>query len=295
MKDASQVQSHPVPEEFRIFLKPVAEFFEKDTAAPSTPEGTRWRGSQAGQCGRKVAYETLGEPRTDPPTPADLWRMGLGTMVHAQLEPAIQHWLDTDESLVIDEEVSIKLGLHGYGHADMLLTTNDSDHKVLCELKTINGTGYKQAIGGAGPRHSALLQGALYAEALEADLLVICYLATELLGPGWADSRGFDNTTRFGAEWHYTREEFLPMAQAERLRLESITSMVHDRQDPSAAARAFAHSDPDIPANAEIVDPRTGLWREFSHTDVVLSQGKTWQCNYCSHQQRCIQDHDEGN
>ena len=268
--------------EHRLFVSRIAEAWAEGNEAPSQPEGTLWRGSWAGMCARMVAYQTLGMEKTNPPTTADYWRMGLGSVVHELLEPAIQKWLDNDKSVTVEEEMSVKLGEHGNGHIDMVL--NSKVGKIVLELKTINGFGYKMAVEkGEGPRHSHILQGAMYAKAVDADMLVIGYLAMENISPSRARSQGLDDIGRFASEWHSPKSEYMPLAIAETERLEGIAVAAH-ANGIADIPRRFAHSDPDIPFPAEISDPRTGAWTSGT------SFGKCWQCRYCDYQTRCITD-----
>ena len=279
----------PVEPDSRLILNRIGEFFT-GSEAPSLPEGTQWRGSWAGGCTRKIAYDMKGVEQTNPPSPADFWRMGLGSIVHEHLNPALEHWLDTDKSVILHEELSTQIGPNGWGHVDMVLELPDLNEKVVIELKTINGTGFKKSIQGEGPRHSALLQGSLYANALDADLLVICYLSVELLSPGWATAKGFDNLGRFGAEWHYTPDQFGPLGKQEQDRMEWIADLIFANDyEPNQIPRMFSESDPDIPAGAVINDPTNGAWT-LTNGESLIARGRTWQCNYCSHQDRCIAD-----
>ena len=277
---------HPIKADRRLILNQIGNFFWDDSPAPSVPSGTRWRGSQAGSCARQVTYDTLGYPSSNPITAADRWRMGLGTIVHSHLEPAIKRWAKSDPDLIIHEEMETKIGDNGYGHIDMVLELPKVHQKIVIELKTINGTGFKRSIQGEGPRHSAFLQGAMYAHALKADLLVICYLAVELLSPGWAEAKGFDNYGRFGAEWHYLPEQFMPAAEEEIKRLEKVTDTAH-RLGIDAIPRSFSYSDSDIPQGAEVIDPSTGAW-VLEQDGALISKGRAWQCNYCRYQDLCI-------
>ena len=275
----------------RLFVHRIAEHWAGGNEAPSTPDDMRWRGSQAGMCARMVAYETAGVEKTDPPSTADYWRMGLGSVVHELLKPAVDAWLATDDTVTIEEEISVRLGEYGDGHVVLVHRTNDNKTIVL-ELKTINGFGYKMCVEkGEGPRHSHVLQGALYANALDADLLVIGYLSMENISPQRAESQGIDDIGRFASEWHFTPDEFGPLAEQEAARLAGITDAIHDRGDDQTALevaslipRRFSHSDPDIPFPAEIQDSRTGRWM------MENQYGKVWQCRYCDYQTRCIND-----
>tara|TARA_R110000765_G_scaffold415340_1_gene516402 strand:- start:1002 stop:1646 length:645 start_codon:yes stop_codon:yes gene_type:complete len=213
--------------------------------------------------------------------------MGLGSVVHELLEPAIKKWLDKDDTVTVEEEISVSLGEHGNGHIDLVLNTA-SGQKIVLELKTINGFGYKMAVEkGEGPRHSHVLQGAMYAKALDADMLVVGYLSMENIAPARAESFGIDDIGRFASEWHYPKAEYMPLAIAETDRLEGIAVAAH-ANGVSVIPRRFAHSDPDIPFPAEIDNPATGAWR------FGTSFGKCWQCRYCDYQTRCTTDKANG-
>ena len=272
--------------ERRIILSHIGEEFAEGSPAPSMPDEKIWRGSMAASCSRQIAYRLCDTEPSNPLTGADYWRFGLGTMVHKQLKPAIDRWLDKEEGVTAIEEAEVELGEHGYGHVD--LTLKAGDKTIVVELKTINGTGFKKAIGGEGPRHSALVQGAMYAHASNADLLIICYLTMELLSPSWAEARGFDNTGRFGAEWHFTKEEFTPIAEAEIARLDYIADNLVQGL-PHEVPRMFSEYDPEIPWGAEIIDPSTGAW-VLEEDNQLLAKGKTWMCNYCNYQDRCANE-----
>ena len=272
--------------ERRIILSHIGEEFAEGSPAPSMPDEKIWRGSMAASCSRQIAYRLCDTEPSNPLTGADYWRFGLGTMVHNQLKPAIDRWLDKEEGVTAIEEAEVELGEHGYGHVD--LTLKAGDKTIVVELKTINGTGFKKAIGGEGPRHSALVQGAMYAHASNADLLIICYLTMELLSPSWAEARGFDNTGRFGAEWHFTKEEFTPIAEAEISRLDWIADNLVQGL-PHEVPRMFSEYDPEIPWGAEIIDPSTGAW-VLEEDNQLLAKGKTWMCNYCNYQDRCANE-----
>ena len=272
--------------ERRIILSHIGEEFAEGSPAPSMPDEKIWRGSMAASCARQIAYRLCDTEPTNPLTGADYWRFGLGTMVHNQLKPAIDRWLDKEEGVTAIEEAEVELGEHGYGHVD--LTLKAGDKTIVVELKTINGTGFKKAIGGEGPRHSALVQGAMYAHASNADLLIICYLTMELLSPNYAEAKGFDNTGRFGAEWHFTKEEFTPIAEAEINRLDWIADNLVQGL-PHEVPKMFSEYDPDIPWGAEIVDASNGSWI-LEEDGSLLGKGRTWMCNYCNYQDRCVNE-----
>ena len=282
--------SAPVSIDRRMLVHRIAENWKEGSEAPYTPETMRWRGSWAGMCARMVAYKSLGVEQTNPPSLADYWRMGLGSVVHELLEPAVQKWVADSPGLTAEEEVDVTFDSEGYGHVDMVLTT-EGGQKVVLELKTINGFGFKRAVEDhEGPRHSHILQGSMYANALDADLLIIGYLAMELISPGRAASKGIDDVGRFAAEWHFTRDEFVPLAQEEERRLAGITTEVHRQGDATVIPRRFSLSDPDIPFPAEIKDAHSGTWELRDNEGHSLDIGRAWQCRYCDYQKRCVSD-----
>lgn len=271
--------------EHRLFVHRIAEQWAEGSEAPSQPEGTRWRGSWADMCARKIAYMVKGVEETNPNTTSDYWRMGLGSVVHEILEPAVKRWLDNDDSVTVEEEVTVKLGEYGHGHIDLVLTTNDGA-KIVLELKTINGFGYKMAVEkGEGPRHNAVLQGSMYAHSVDADLLVIGYLSLECIGKGIAEREGIDDIGRFASEWHFTKEEFTELAELEIARLEGITKELYDNgAEAKDIPRRFSHSNPDLPFPAVVTSPSNGTWKNGTEF------GRVWQCNYCSYQKQCVED-----
>lgn len=281
--------SHPVVPNHRLMVHRLAEKWRDRHDAPSMPPGKTWRGSYAGKCGRQIQHMIRADEASNPVDLAGHWVMGLGSSVHELLGPSIEAWA-SESTIEIFEELEVELGENGYGHADLVLKLDEK--KVLFELKTINGFGYKKAvIDGEGPRHMAKLQAALYAEAVEADLMVIGYLAMENVGLGYANKANLDDIGRFASEWHYTPDEFLPWAKEERERLEEIAEVVMAGGD---VPRSFSVSDPDIPYPAEITSPGTGAWRLLAEDGSLLNAGKTWTCNYCQWQDKCVSNMKEG-
>ena len=277
---------HPVVPEHRLMVHRLAEKWqEKWAGAPSMPPGKTWRGSYAGKCGRQIEHMIRADEPSNPTDLAGYWVMGLGSAVHELLGPSIEAWA-SESTIEIFEELGVELGDNGYGHADLVLTTDSK--KVLFELKTINGFGYKKSvIDGEGPKHMAKLQAALYAEAIEADLMVIGYLGMENVGLGYASKANLDDIGRFASEWRYTPDEFMPWAKEERERLEEIAKVV---TAGGSVPRTFSVSDPDIPYPAEITGPGSGAWRLLSETGALLNAGKTWTCNYCNWQDKCVKN-----
>lgn len=156
---------------------------------------------------------------------------------------------------------------------------------IALELKTCGGYSFKSAVGKArrgtpaeGPRSEHILQGALNASAVGADELVIAYLAKECVSVNVAD--GIGDLARFSAEWTFTREDFEPLAKAERDRLAGILTLL---DDGLLAARKV----PDLPPGAEIMDVPSGRW-EVRDGDAVVDTGTYFMCRgYCNYRSLC--------
>ena len=141
---------------------------------------------------------------------------------------------------------------------------------------------------GQGPKHNHFLQGAMYASGLNADELIIAYFGLENIGVGVAKRLGLDSLHRFGAEYHYTREEFEEEADTEIRRLDSIAKAFLENESGKNEIRPrFAKTNPEIPFPAEITNPATGRWEAHDDMGNLINTGTAWSCNYCSHQITC--------
>lgn len=259
---------------------------------PMAGEGARIRHSWAGNCARQIGYRLTDTPVSNELTIADHWRFGLGHAVHDQLQQVVT---DAFPGATGEVEVFLEDGLLA-GHVDLEIDDVgyngedglDTHTKISVELKTINGFGFKKAVGARGPadgpRTGAKMQGALNALAGDADEMVVIYLSMENLGPRERDKLGTDEIGRFCAEWHYTREEWEPWAEAERDRLMGVIAEV------DAGVIPPAYIPLEMPEGATIVDPVKGTWTLLDAVGHVADAGSTWMCNYCPFQDQCITD-----
>jgi hypothetical protein len=263
---------------------------EHPLALPMSHENARIRFSWAGMCGRRIGYSVMGEPETNPSGPADHWRFGLGHLVHDQMQQVVQAAFPGAE---VEVHTQLEDGLLA-GHADVEITDGGTvsegvswTKKISVEIKTINGFGFKKAVGARGaaegPRIGAKIQGALNAVAGNCDELVILYLSMENLSPREAKNIGADEIGRFCAEWHYTRDEFEPWAEAERERFLGILATVDAGSTPD---RYIPH---EMPPGAVIDDPFKGQW-VLREGGALVDAGSTWMCGYCPFADRCIDD-----
>lgn len=263
-------------------------------------EGSRFRFSMAGTCSRLLQYYDTGVEVTNPPDAADAWRMGLGTMVHT----AIQEYFESEfvngvfDCNYYEVEMETKTSIpeiSGSGHVDMFFTLFDKDEKpyrkVVVEIKTLNGFGFKMAATGfkgpaEGPRRDHVKQAALSAYALDADDVIICYVSMENVSPSIAGKYCDDaEFGRFTAQWTYSKAEWMPLAVAEIERVRSILSQI----DHPSGGLVVPTIENDRGVLVQITDPASGRW-ELLEDDVLIDSGKAWQCSYCRYRSRCIKD-----
>ena len=288
------------PDQDPVFAKLLAEEWAKefvdDDEKPMAAEGARIRHSDAGACARRLGYKLLGAEASNPLTVADHWRFGVGNLVHEGWQRALQAAYPGAE---VEFTVTLGDGLTA-GHGDALVRIqepadpagNVEERLIAFELKTINGFGFKKAIGARGapegPRHNSKLQGALNALGKDADYLVIVYTSLELLSPREATKLGPEDWRRFCAQWTYPRERYAPAAQRELERLALIVADVDAGVMPERAI-----PDPELPDGAVIFDPVKGRW-EVREGGLIKDTGTTWHCAYCPFQDQCTRDAEAG-
>lgn len=258
-----------------------------DTLPMAIP-GRRFRASWAAKrCDRSLQYALQRTQATEPPTLADHWRFGIGTMVHEIVQKTLPTaFPNADIEAPVD---LLPVGIDGAATVDVIIRDEDGKPLRVVEIKTINGFGFKKSAtafkGPAdGPRWSAVVQGALAASALGArDGLVVAYLSLENLSPNMSTYADGD-VGRFAAEWHYTLDECDDIANAEAIRIGRVLAFV----DNDGLAPRTIH-DPELPDGATVTNPDRGMWT-VTIDGQVHGAGSTWMCGYCDHRSRCAFD-----
>ncbi len=261
-----------------------------------TAKGTRLRHSDAGKCSRYLGYVAAGVPKSDPMDLTGIWNVHLGTMLHDLWQAALV-------ARFPDATVETTFGwddLDASCHVDALIRWSDPDpdpdsdrallgdwRTIVYELKTIGGYGFKAAVGKArrgtpaeGPKREHVAQAAMNGLAADADEIVIGYLAKETISN--TVGAGMTDLARFAAEWTLTRDEFEPIAVAEKARMAKVLELVDAGSLP---ARKFPAGS--LPPNAEITDPRSGRWEVHAEDGTLRDFGTWWACSYCSHRSLC--------
>lgn len=270
--------------------------FDKPTAL-----GTPFRHSDAGKCARALGYSAAGIPASDPMDLSGVWNVGIGQRFHDYWQEVLPDWvLDRVADLFPDrpvDHVDVKcepkvatVGADGSGHIDAVIVVtfmDGSTYTVAYELKTIGGYGYKAAVGAArkgtpaeGPKADHILQAALNGLAVDADEIVIGYLAKEAVSVNVAARFGLEVLERFCCEWTIPRSVFEPMAREEAVRVARVLELV---EEGSLAPR---RTPSEMPKGAEVVDPATGAWTHVVDGETVEA-GSFWGCGYCKYQTFC--------
>ena len=229
---------------------------------------TPFRFSDSGKCGRALAYSSLGY-EGEPFDAAGTFVTGLGTLLHEICQDAIlKRYPDAQFETPTETKTSS-------GHADAIIPTEDLG-LVLWELKTMNGTAAKKAIGfntkgwgeAQGPRSSAVIQSALNAQANGCDTIVIGHIALEAISKGLAEKWEVPEMMRFISEWIIPKEVWEPIADRETARQLRIIDSMEDGFLP----HRLAVDDDGMEIS---LDPENSRY---------------WQCQYCSFIDRCKQD-----
>lgn len=285
----------PEPTFLRPYFDAIRERHAAEGERPHAVEGTRFRHSMAHACARQIAYHALGVPASDPMDLTGMIVTGNGTTKHDEIQALLPE---------VQPEVRCRIdGFDGSGNADGLLVLDGADttssphdgetpyaelpaQRIVWEHKNVGGFAFKKAVGergrAEGPKQAHIVQGALNAKALDADLLVITYATWEAISVGIAARKGFTEEGRISAQWTFTREEWEPLADVEVARVSGILALLDDGTLP---ARRFP--DEELPKGHRVTDPTTGQWQVQDDEGQILDAGTWWACLYCRYQTAC--------
>jgi hypothetical protein len=222
---------------------------------------------------------------TNPMDEAGFWVTGIGRQVH-ELWQRILMVTYPDAEVEVQSSLT-EHGLSCYGLADAVML--DNNQRLVVELKTINGFGFKMAVGARGapegPRRSAVTQLCLNALALGAERAKLIYLSLENLSPRELRKLvGGDGEAwmKFAAEWTIDRDTIEAVALPEIKRMSRVLEVVDEGKLPPRMI-------PGLPRGAVITDPSAGAW-QVNVDGQILDTGTTWECGYCDWRERCIGD-----
>lgn len=261
-----------------------------DDVRPMSRPGAVFRHSDAAGCARQLAYKVTKAEVTNPTSVVDRMNMFWGTIIHEHIDDALAQAGYPESAFEVPcgfDEPFVSAGTADLAHTQ--------DGRVLvAEYKTQGGYAYKFHVGergkAQGPAWGAIVQGSLNATALGADELVIVDVAKELISKGLAEEKGIPDADRGLAGWHYTPEQFVPIAEAEKRRVKTVLDLIAEGKPVPRAI-----DDPEIPAVARIVDPMQGRWVTKNRDGEVVRSGQYWNkgagCrDYCGYRDRCVAD-----
>jgi hypothetical protein len=282
--DSEQITFPPSPAEF--MPKIIQAWLDEQDLVdkPRAVDGTLWRASSFGNpCDLSVRKYIDGEPKSNPPGISGLYRMGLGTAVHNNLQRFVEKAFPGCQ---VEVAVDFRPELDGSGSADFIIEYEGqvAGGRTLLELKTIGGFGFKKAAapfkgGPEGPKLGHMHQGAIEAEKLDCDRMVIGYVSMEAISADLARKMGVDEIGKITAEWHFDRNEIAILARDARERANRV--LTEYAAGIPTPPRVW---DFDIPVGAVIVEK--GKWItevNGKRTNV----GTTWACGYCDYRDVC--------
>ena len=259
------------------FLPAFSHLWLEDLMAENEARGkkpqafdTPFRYSDAGKCGRAMGYSALGY-EGEPFDAAGTLVTTAGTYIHELVQAAIEKRFPGSKF-----EVPTSLYITS-GHCDGIIETEEYG-RVLYELKTMNGTGYRRSVGltttslakngPEGPRFSTILQSALNAQANDCDVIVIGHIGLEAVSRGVASRLGLNDWLRFISEFIIPKEIWEPLADEEISRQFQMVDAIKEGYLPDRFA---------------VVEMDTIL-------ELDPESDRYWQCGYCSYREQCIQD-----
>ena len=269
----------------------------RDQRAMAVPK-RKFRASWSGGCWRQLAYRMADTEPTEPYDEAGLFRMHTGTMIHDALEAAAPDtFFANDVEVITEKPVDLEpIGINGSATGDITVVYNndagDTTYTVVIEVKTINGFGFKM-LDSEGPRYGHITQGALSAEAWNADELVILYVSMENISKGQAAKKGLDTYQTFLREFSFTPETWAPFYEAEKFRVAKVLEYLADGHAPGEVPTLIHDADRGVimPRGTKITSQTTGTWATVDGDGTISRSGKTWVCQYCPFRTTCI---DEG-
>lgn len=232
-----------------------------------TADGTLLRGSQAGACNRRVAFEALGTEMTNDLNTDTLVTFEIGKLYHERIQLAlVERFGAATEVMCSYKEQGISMS----GHADAVY--HDGTRPVVVEIKSMKAFGFDLAVNGnrfdnhgPGPKKEHLMQAGIYALApqIKADAIHMIYV---------------NKDTGELAEWVIDLDEELihfgtPTTTVRMMALNEITRLNDVAIDVTNGW---------LP---ERIVPGYGVVDHEPPT--ATSKNKPWMCRYCSWRDLC--------
>lgn len=262
----------------------VQEWWEKAQTPKPTALDTPLRYSSAYACQRQQSYAAFDVAPTEPMDIPGAWVTGVGTLIHEALQEAIARAYPDAQF-----EVGTKHGDFISGSCDayipeQALGADWRGGNVLYELKTMGTYSFDKQVGWnrmrgefkypEGPAKKAIAQAGINALGIEKalgvtiDTVILGSMTFEALSKTKAAKMGVNDINRVHAEWHFSRSEWLPLAEAELARAGALAAFLEQGYLGDRLAL-------DDEGNVQGLDPNSG---------------KYWQCDYCAFRSVCATD-----
>lgn len=236
-----------------------------------TATGTLLRCSSAGSCERQQAFSAIKAKPTEQRSSETLLAFEIGNAIHNSLQEMMLARDDFDTQVEVPVDLS-SLGVSLSGHCDALITDSQGN-KIVVEIKTMSGYGASRTFG-SDPKREHVCQAGLYATGLEADAILIVYVAKE------AD-RGWKVRPGQIAQWYYELdEEVYPdesvrdVVNSELARFSRVEHYLNQGLLPEPLVQD---------SNEDYAMSRVELVGPFG----APSKHHHWECRYCIYNSAC--------
>lgn len=257
-----------------------------DEGPKPTAFDTPFRVSDAGACICKRTLSAFGAIESDEFTSQTYMAFDIGNAVHASIQEALatdgNGWYFESEVPIDLTEVSKKVG-HGVeefglsGHCDGVITQNGSGIKTILEVKSCSGYAAKLAWPypgrDEGPKREHLAQSVLYALGVEAESVMIVYVAKE--GDYRSGIKAGDMM-----QWDFHLHETTDYWNGQTPYDIAMDELRHFQY----AARYYAK---DQIAPAFVPDDDGELVLVHDRPEYQQKGGKPWNCAYCNYNTMC--------
>ena len=237
-----------------------------------TAMGTPCRASEANGCSRAIGLRILGAEQSDPPDDTTLIAFWTGQNIHELVQEAMvaAYEMRTEQPVSLEP-----LGYPISGHVDGVYTIEEST--FIFELKTKKVFPIKLARSGQDP-DDGVTQAAMYAMALDADYIHICYISKDNSEKPRAANAVLAGET---VEWVYHMDEPFPGSPAGLTPREIATAEAQRMKDIALTTYSQELPQREIPGYGIVYDvPEPG-------TPLGKSGSGHWRCHYCNYWGLC--------
>lgn len=149
---------------------------EEEVGPKPTAANTLLRCSDAGSCERQRGFNAINAKPTEHRSAETMLAFELGNAIHESLQEMMLQLDGFNTAIEVPVDLS-GWGVSLSGHCDAVITNSEGKCMVV-EIKTMSGYGAVRHFVG-GPKREHVAQAGLYAAGLDADAILIIYVAKE--------------------------------------------------------------------------------------------------------------------